>query len=145
MKNLSQSHIHQTTYECAAEREIRQFKNAERRSTVIMLAGAFTVVGLLVASAANAVSGPVLSVAVGTFANEKVALTLDTGNGCVSGEYVAAKIVRDQPTVAGYWMQPTPEDICVRWFATTGNAGPESSDSGHYWMSKFETKHIEIR
>ncbi|WP_161783998.1 hypothetical protein [Massilia sp. LC238] len=52
MNNLIKSHIRQTTYKCSAEREIRQFKNAERRSTAIIIAGALTVVGLLVASAA---------------------------------------------------------------------------------------------
>jgi hypothetical protein len=94
---------------------------------------------------AYAASGPKLSVAVGSFANGKVALTLDTGNGCVAGEYVAATIVRDQPTVNGRWMQPTPDDVRVRWISTTGDSGPCLFDDAHYSMSSFETKHIEIR
>ena len=66
-----------------------------------MIAGAIAVVGLLIAGAAYAVPSPKVSVAVRTFANETVALTLDTGSGCVTGEYVAARTVRDQPTVNG--------------------------------------------
>ena len=66
-----------------------------------MIASAVAVVGLLIAGVAYAAPGPKLSVAVGSFANGKVALTLDTGKGCVAGEYVAATIVRDQPTVNG--------------------------------------------
>jgi hypothetical protein len=145
MKNLLNAHIRQTTFECSAEREIRLYKNAESRSTVIMIASALVVVGLLVAGVAYAASGPKLSVAVGSFANEKIALTLDTGNGCVAGEYVAARIVRDQPTVNGCWMQPTPDDVRVRWLSTTEVAGPGSFVHDHYSMSSFETKHIEIR
>lgn len=109
-----------------------------------MIAGAIAVVSLLIAGAAYAVTGPRVSVAVGTFANETVALTLDTGNGCVAGEYVAARIVRDQPTVAGCWMQPTPDDVRVRWTSTTEDNGPGSFDDDHYSMSSFDTKHIEI-
>lgn len=121
------------------------YKDTERLSTVTLIAGAIVAVALLIAGTAYAVTGPKLSVAVGTFANETVALTLETVRGCEAGEYVAPKIVRDQPTLAGGWTQPTPEDVRVRWLATPGDDGPDFSDNGHYWMSKFEIKHIEIR
>lgn len=99
---------------------------------------------LLIAGAAYAVSGPKVSVAVGNFANEMVALTLETGTGCAPGEYIAAQIVRDHPIVTGCWMQPTPNNVSVRWVTTTGESGPGSSNNGLYWMSKFKNQQIGI-
>lgn len=52
MKNLLNAHIQQTTFECSAEREIRLYKNAERRATASLIAGAIVAVGLLIAGTA---------------------------------------------------------------------------------------------
>lgn len=64
MNYLINAHIDTTTYECSAEREIQYYTNAERSATALMIVCAISVVGLLIASAAYAVPGPKLSLAV---------------------------------------------------------------------------------
>jgi hypothetical protein len=108
-----------------------------------MIASAIVVVGLL---SLALLTLPRVRVSQSPYAHSRTkrVLTLDTGNGWVAGEYVAARIVRDHTSATGCWMRPIPDDVRVRWLSTAADTEPNSLDHDHYSMSDYKKQHIEF-